>query len=396
MTISARASRLAALAVWASFFALLWFTGDGHRYLGSRTMWVIPFGAVLTALVAGVLAVRPARASAPPHRSEAIGAGLLLVPVLVALAAPHAELGASAAEQRAADPSSAARLIGNSGNAGTGINYTDIMFAQTRSRYGVHPGAPVRLIGFAMRKPGTPDGMFQIARFYLTCCVADATVLYATVDPTGDVPPRNSWLDLTGTMERRDGQYIVRANNLRQIPAPKYPYLTAAGGSTTLRPIAGGTRPPDPRTVKVTPYRPPKAPPARYTLPATSTSRDGITITVDRVEFANTETRVFATIANDGRRPLTIFPTNADLTGNTTAISEGRAYTAMSGSAGHHMLRTTLPAGTTTTGILTFPHLNPNAPLRVVFDALSDDPAIGQQGNLEIELAWHTRASATR
>jgi uncharacterized repeat protein (TIGR03943 family) len=396
MTSAGRLARLAALAIWASFFAMLWVTGNEHRYLGSRTMWVIPFGAVVTASIAAMLAFRPARPAAPLRRGEALGICLLLAPVLVALVASNAELGAAAAERRVTNSSVVVRPRGTV-EPGANIGYADVMFAQQNPRYGVRPGAPVRLIGFVMRTEGTPDSLFQVARFYLTCCVADATVLYATVDAHGQIPARDSWLDVNGTLERRDGQLIVSANRVRHIPSPEYPYLTAEGAQTTLPAIAGGTQPPDPRTAQPPPpYHPPKPPPTLYTLPAASTSQDAITITVDRVEFASTETRVFVTVANRTSHELTIFPTNSSVGGSTTAYSRAHAFTATSGSGGGNRLRSTLVANAASRGVLTFPRLSPTAPLRIVFDVLSVDPDVGDNGAAKIELVWHDRATRVR
>ena len=161
----------------------------------------------------------------------------MLVPVLAVLAVPNAQLGASAAERRAVDPSAAARLAASNDNLGPGLSYAYIMAAQDRPQPGVQPGTPVRLVGFVIRRPGTPDTMFQIARFFITCCVADATVLYATVDPPAEAPPRNTWLDLSGTLARRNGQLIVQAEQLHKIAPPQHPYLSASGAATALPPV---------------------------------------------------------------------------------------------------------------------------------------------------------------
>jgi hypothetical protein len=50
MSIDARIARGGVLALWAIFFVLLWWTGTSGRYLGTRTQWIVPFGAVVLAL----------------------------------------------------------------------------------------------------------------------------------------------------------------------------------------------------------------------------------------------------------------------------------------------------------------------------------------------------------
>jgi hypothetical protein len=50
MNVDARILRGGVLALWAGFFIVLWTTGTSDRYLGSRTQWVVPFGAVVLTL----------------------------------------------------------------------------------------------------------------------------------------------------------------------------------------------------------------------------------------------------------------------------------------------------------------------------------------------------------
>jgi uncharacterized repeat protein (TIGR03943 family) len=387
MTARSDLARATLLAAWAAFFAMLWLTGDGHRYLGSRTFWVIPFGAFATALVAGALTLR-GQSRAPIRRGEAVAIGLLLLPIIVALTAPDAELGSAAAERRAAG-TGVVQLRPVGGYAGRAISYADIMAADGHPEAGPPVGTPVRLIGFVMQKPGTPPGMFQVARFYLTCCVADATVLYATVEPHGDVPPRDAWLDLTGRLVRSGDALIVDAERMRQIPAPDHPYLSSSGTATALPAVGGGTRPPDPSTARQpAPYRAPKPPPAILTLPSASASAEGLRVKVSKVEYAATETRVFAVVTNTTRKPMRIFPSNSSITGATTATAGGQSVVAMNGSAGRDLLPSTVSARSTVVGILTFPKLDSNARLSLDFDALSSDPGVGDHGYLKIRLRW--------
>jgi uncharacterized repeat protein (TIGR03943 family) len=394
VSITPRLARATALAVWASFFAALWFSGDRDRYLGSRTMWVIPFGAAVTALIAALLVLRPTSSKERLRRREVFGIAVVLLPVAVALAVPRAELGAFAAEQRAVASSVPARLLTHNRSSGRAVTYADIMAASDHPQDGPRPGTRVRLIGFVMRKPGTPEGMFQVVRFFITCCVADATVLYATVQPTRDPPARDAWIDLSGTLARRNGQLLVDAYSLQTIKPPTYPYLSASSGQAAPLPaVAGGTRAPNPTSVKrPPPYRPPRPPRATSTLGPAAASSAGVRIAIAKIEFAATETRVFVTATNATDKSLRIFPSNGDISGNTIAVSHGQQYTSVSGSAGKHLLLTTLAPGVSTSGILTFPHLDAHAPLRIVFDAMSADATVGRHGAVSIEVAYPSRS----
>ena len=52
MSVDARLVRGGVIGAWALFFVLLWQTGTSDRYLGSRTQWVVPFGAIVLTLAA--------------------------------------------------------------------------------------------------------------------------------------------------------------------------------------------------------------------------------------------------------------------------------------------------------------------------------------------------------
>jgi hypothetical protein len=320
---------------------------------------------------------------------------VILAPIALALAMPHAELGASAAEQRATDPSSAARLVEHA-PAGTGISYAHIMAAQHSPQPGVQPGTPVRLIGFVMHRPGTPRPLFQVARFYITCCVADATVVYATVSPPATPPARNTWIDVTGTLARRNGELIVTATTITPIEQPAQPYLSASDTTTALAPAGDGTQAPRPKPPA--PYRPPPTPkpdPAQHTFAANTTTIQGITLTVRKVELAKSETRVFTSVTNNSKAELTIFASTSEIGSTTRAESRGKAFTPVPGRGTYPRLLPALEPGETTSGVITFPPMSPSSPLLVVVSALSTDARLGTHGNLELGLAWDARGDPT-
>jgi uncharacterized membrane protein YcgQ (UPF0703/DUF1980 family) len=128
----------------------------------------------------------------------------------------------------------------------TGISYAHVMAAQGPvPQPGIVPGARVRLLGFVMHKPGTAPDLFQVSRFFVTCCIADAMPLYVTVDPPGAMPPRDAWVLVDGPLARRDGELIIAANTVTRTQPPPHPYL-GASGPLDAPPVRHGTRPPDP------------------------------------------------------------------------------------------------------------------------------------------------------
>jgi uncharacterized repeat protein (TIGR03943 family) len=240
-------ARSFALAAWAVFFTVIWLSGDADRYLGARTTWVVPFGALATALAASIIASRR-RGDQALGSQEGLGIVVLLLPILLVIAVPHAELGAAAAERRATSPTVAKRLV-SVGPPLSGISYAHVMAAQGPvPQPGIVPGVRVRLLGFVMHKHGTASDLFQVTRFFVACCIADATPLYVTVDPPGTMPPRDAWVVVDGPLARRDGELIIAAKKVTRTSPPAHPYL-GPSGPIDAPPVRHGTHPPDPMAV---------------------------------------------------------------------------------------------------------------------------------------------------
>jgi uncharacterized repeat protein (TIGR03943 family) len=84
-------------------------------------------------------------------------------------------------------------------------------------------GVPVRLTGFVA---GADAHGFRLARYQIACCAADATPAVVVVTgTTGDLPPRDQWLTVTGTYEPA-GEELPRlsATSVVEIAVPNDPY----------------------------------------------------------------------------------------------------------------------------------------------------------------------------
>jgi putative membrane protein len=238
MTIDPRSARLLALVAWAGFFTWLWISGETVRYLGPRTSWVVPVGA-LTLIAASLAYARatPDEGRARVRLSLREGAGLaaLVVPIVAAAILANAQLGSLAASNkftsRGIDPSALANLASKSASD---VSFLQIKAAQNHpseaSSFGVEPGRPVRLLGFVSRSPARAGGTFDLTRFYITCCVADAVPMGVTIHPgpttAGARMRKDQWLEVTGSLARRRGRYVLVAERIRRTKAPSDPYLT--------------------------------------------------------------------------------------------------------------------------------------------------------------------------
>ncbi|HET6643763.1 MAG TPA: TIGR03943 family protein [Gaiellaceae bacterium] len=84
-------------------------------------------------------------------------------------------------------------------------------------------GQPVELTGFVAEPQA---GGFELARYQISCCAADAApVVVRVVGTSGDPPPRDQWVTVTGTFEAEGGDVPkLAATSLAEIPAPNDPY----------------------------------------------------------------------------------------------------------------------------------------------------------------------------
>jgi putative membrane protein len=232
MRLDVRTIRALALVAWAGLFTWLWATGESVRYLGPRTQWVVPVGALgLTLAAAAYLYVT--RADEPTRISlrEGLGLSALLLPVLAAGVLANAQLGALAASNklssRGIDSAALARLAGK--------NAKQIGFLQLNAagrdagltrQLGLSQGRSVELTGF-VSKEGRP---FTLSRFYITCCVADAVPIGVHVMPSKRAQlKRDDWVDVTGVLDKGNREWVVRALAIHHIKPPSDPYLSFAG-----------------------------------------------------------------------------------------------------------------------------------------------------------------------
>jgi uncharacterized repeat protein (TIGR03943 family) len=224
-------ARAAVLAAWAVFFAALWITGETTRYLGPRTSWVVTFGTITlgaVALLYGLAAVRARQRAQPLSVREGIGLLVLLLPILAVLTVPQAELGALAADRKNTN-----RAVSPQKPTGGEVSFAEIDYARFSPAFaeeaGIRVGRRVQLLGFVASLADSPRGRFELARFYISCCAADALPTIVEIDP-GQATPRSpyrrdTWLRVSGRLARRADRFIVRAESIEHAEAPENPYL---------------------------------------------------------------------------------------------------------------------------------------------------------------------------
>jgi putative membrane protein len=95
-------------------------------------------------------------------------------------------------------------------------------------------GRRVTLVGFASRQTGLPPRSFIVARFLVSCCVVDATLMGFPVQlGRRELPSDGAWVQVSGVFGRQywidpSGQHYPLIGQARIAPVsiPSSPYLS--------------------------------------------------------------------------------------------------------------------------------------------------------------------------
>ncbi|WP_026567127.1 TIGR03943 family putative permease subunit [Bacillus sp. UNC41MFS5] len=94
-------------------------------------------------------------------------------------------------------------------------------------------GKTVTTKGFVYREKEFMQNQIIVARFGITCCVADATVYGMMVNGEVAALPKDKWVQVTGKIGQTqfNGETIpvIKINQLSKITAPQQPYVFDAG-----------------------------------------------------------------------------------------------------------------------------------------------------------------------
>jgi hypothetical protein len=98
-----------------------------------------------------------------------------------------------------------------------------------------------------------------------------------------------------------------------------------------------------------------------------ASEQHGIVVRLERVQYAPEETRVFVTVINTSSNTASFYDFNAKATRGSEQFDAGFSFTDYP-----EVQSEVLPA-ITTSGVVVFPPMEPNAPTRFLFEARSDD-----------------------
>lgn len=238
MSLDRASVRTLVLITWSAFLFWMWISSETLRYLGPRTQWLVPFGALTLAAAAAANVWAPRNGATRGRLSLRDSAGLvaLVLPIAAGMLLAHSQLGALAASKkltaRGIDPSALAELASRNASA---LSFLQVHVAEKDPKFAaenaIHPGREVRLVGFVSQAAKARRGPFELSRFYITCCVADSIPIGVTIQPADPHPSlykRDQWLDVSGELVREGGSLALRGTRIQHVDAPHHPYLSFA------------------------------------------------------------------------------------------------------------------------------------------------------------------------
>jgi Domain of unknown function (DUF4352) len=120
----------------------------------------------------------------------------------------------------------------------------------------------------------------------------------------------------------------------------------------------------------------------RRVLPKRRASEGGIVVTVQKVEFADDETRVFVAVKNNSGADVNLYASSGK------AVSGSRQYDSTFSLADYPQVSSDIAPGAFTTGVVVFPTMNEKSPLRLIFEGYSDNSNVGNYGSVRFEFNW--------
>jgi putative membrane protein len=216
--------------------------------LNAVSLMACGVGFVLAAWRMGVASLRSTTAVATPSSASSVpwrpsltilAAGLVLI---AAYALPARTLSSDTADQRSANFNSIQAQPSGSGAGGDtlalfGADTSRLNVAEwaqafnLRSTPASYVGKEVDVVGFVFHPKGTPEDIFYVSRFSVTCCAVDARPLGLPVYSTSwqEEFEEDSWVHVTGSFAETEEEIaepvVVVPENIEPTEQPEDPYV---------------------------------------------------------------------------------------------------------------------------------------------------------------------------
>jgi putative membrane protein len=223
----------------AGYFFYNIVTGNLANYINERFVW-LSYTAVGIFLALGSASVAQMFSKAQEDtRYQLTGSRVVTwatliigaIPLVFGVMVPSAPLGAEAVNGNIS--TRAVRGVNASAFAVAPENRNILdwlrMFNDS-SDFAEFNGQPVNLSGFVYREPDYGDNEMMVARFTVSCCVADASALGLPIHYEGAAQlNQGDWIQVTGEMQVADfgddTTPVVMIEQIVPIEQPEHPYL---------------------------------------------------------------------------------------------------------------------------------------------------------------------------
>ncbi len=178
-----------------------------------------------------------ARAHAHDHRLAWGTVGLLLLPIVLGLLVPPQPLGAAALNNRELNngantintPGLAREAAGKLSTAKNVLDWWNTFHTTTNPNQALS-GQAVDVTGFVYHDKKFGNAHFMVARYVVSCCVADASALGLMVQwPTGQTLKDDQWVEIKGAFVASQLPTwqlpVLVAHSVTPVAMPDQPYL---------------------------------------------------------------------------------------------------------------------------------------------------------------------------
>jgi uncharacterized repeat protein (TIGR03943 family) len=226
------------LLALATYFAFNIWTGNLANYINERFVW-LSYLAVGLFVLLGIFTLLTLRSTEKAKRLNTDHAitwpilAMSAVPLVVGVLIPSVPLGANAVNGNIST-----RAVLNSNDSASSFsipperrNVLDWLRAfSAADDLTAFDHQPVDVVGFVYRETDFDEDHFMVARFTVSCCVADASALGLPVYAAdSDTLEAGQWVRVQGTLIagefREDVLPIVQASQLEVVQQPEHPYL---------------------------------------------------------------------------------------------------------------------------------------------------------------------------
>lgn len=219
------------------YFVVNIISGNLTNYINVRFSWLSYVAAVLFLLIGAfsALGLLNARRAEHDHHHDhdhnAISWGTLIViavPLVLGTLIPSRPLGAESVDGNVSITAASVdnMVLSIEPSKRNVLDWLRVFNAT--DDYATLSGQPADVIGFVYMEPTFGENQFMIARFTVSCCVADASAIGIPVQ-WPEAVEQGQWVRITGVMEtgefRGDSAPILHAQTVEAVEQPEHPYL---------------------------------------------------------------------------------------------------------------------------------------------------------------------------